>query len=240
MTGQSCLNGSAVTEAGWHDPATAGSCGHPPSATHRGRRPRPALEQQASARLAAAARIAELGAGQFDTYVVFPRVGARVANRFQCTICPETGPKGRGAPLVRAFAPVLSCAPQCGVNHSESSSTRNGGASVPSRDSSLTPGNTTGETLTPLRIVALLERSGGRASRRRLAARLRISLDAVDDAIEKLESTGVVTAARMQRGNDVTIALYRRGTASGRRAMTPLGAYDTSSYRAELRSGKPN
>ena len=96
------------------------------------------------------------------------------------------------------------------------------------------------ETLTPLRIVALLERSGGRASRRRLAARLRISLDAVDDAIEKLESTGVVTAARMQRTNDVTIALYRRGTVSGRRAVTPLGAYDTPSYRRRTLTRKPN
>ena len=59
------------------------------------------------------------------------------------------GRKLRGAPLVRGFVPVLSCAPQCGVNHSESSSTRSGGASVPSRDFSLPPGNTTGKRSLP-------------------------------------------------------------------------------------------
>jgi Mn-dependent DtxR family transcriptional regulator len=96
------------------------------------------------------------------------------------------------------------------------------------------------ETLDPLRIVALLERSGGRESKRRLAARLRISPGAVDDAIEKLKSTGVVTAARMQRTNDVTIQLYRRGKASGRRGVTSLGSYDTSSYRRKPLTRKPN
>ena len=170
----------------------------------------------------------------------FPRVGARVANRFRCTICPETKPKtARRAACqgVRSSAKLRSAMRRESLGIKFDPQRRRfrslKGFLVDSREYDR-------ETLTPLRIVALLERSGGRASRRRLAARLRISLDAVDDAIEKLESTGVVTAARMQRGNDVTIALYRRGTASGRRAVTPLGAYDTSSYRRRTLTRKPN
>ena len=46
------------------------------------------------------------------------------------------------------------------------------------------------DSLDPLRIVALLERSGGRASKRMLAASLHLSPRAVDDAVRKLESEG--------------------------------------------------
>ena len=213
--------GSPATEAGWHDPAT----GRYLPVTLRAR------------------DIAADGRGQRWTAslgVVFLRVGARVADRFQCTICPETKPKtARRAACqgVRSSAKLRSAMRRESLGIKFDPQRRRfrslKGFLVDS-------GEYDWETLAPLRIVALLERSGGRASRRRLAARLRISLDAVDDAIEKLESTGVVTAARMQRGNDVTIALYRRGTASGRRAMTPLGAYDTSSYRRRTLTRKPN
>ena len=67
------------------------------------------------------------------------------------------------------------------------------------------------EGLDPLRIVALLERWGGRASKRGLAANLRMSLRAVDDAVRKLESQGVVSASRIRHADDVAVQLYRNG-----------------------------
>ena len=68
------------------------------------------------------------------------------------------------------------------------------------------------DSLDPLRIVALLERSGGRASKRMLAASLHLSLRAVDDAVRKLESEGVVSASRMSQADDATVRLYRPPT----------------------------
>ena len=68
------------------------------------------------------------------------------------------------------------------------------------------------DSLDPLRIVALLERSGGRASTRMLAANLHLSPRAVDDAVRKLESEGVVSASRMPQADDVTIRLYQPRT----------------------------
>ena len=68
------------------------------------------------------------------------------------------------------------------------------------------------DSLDPLRIVALLERSGGRASKRMLAASLRLSMRAVDDAVRTLESEGVVSASRMPQADDATVRLYRPPT----------------------------
>ena len=68
------------------------------------------------------------------------------------------------------------------------------------------------DSLDPLRIVALLERSGGRASKRMLAASLHLSMRAVDDAVRKLESEGVVSASRMPQADDATVRLYRPPT----------------------------
>ena len=58
------------------------------------------------------------------------------------------------------------------------------------------------DSLDPLRIVPLLERSGGRASKRMLAAILHISPRAVDDPVRKLESEGVVSASPMPQADD--------------------------------------
>ena len=68
------------------------------------------------------------------------------------------------------------------------------------------------DSLDPLRIVALLERSGGRASKRMLAAILHISPRAVDDPVRKLESEGVVSASPMPQADDATVRLYRPAT----------------------------
>ena len=68
------------------------------------------------------------------------------------------------------------------------------------------------DSLDPLRIVAVLERSGGRASKRMLAASLHLSLRAVDDAVRKLESEGVVSASPMPQADDATVRLYRPPT----------------------------
>ena len=68
------------------------------------------------------------------------------------------------------------------------------------------------DSLDPLRIVAFLERSGGRASTRMLAASLHLSMRAVDDAVRKLESEGVVSASRMPQADDATVRLYRPPT----------------------------
>ena len=65
------------------------------------------------------------------------------------------------------------------------------------------------DSVDPLRVVALLERSGGRATKRMLAAILHISPRAVDDAVRTLESEGVVSASPMPQADDVTIRLYR-------------------------------
>ena len=81
-----------------------------------------------------------------------------------------------------------------------------GGVSV--RSGALSPGPRD----TTLRIVALLERSGGRASKPMLAASLHLSPRAIDDAVRKLESEGVVSASRMPQADDATVRLYRPRT----------------------------
>ena len=65
------------------------------------------------------------------------------------------------------------------------------------------------DSVDPLRVVALLERSGGRASKRMLAAILHISPRVVDDAVRTLESEGVVSVSPMPQADDATIRLYR-------------------------------
>ena len=64
------------------------------------------------------------------------------------------------------------------------------------------------EPVDPLRIVALLEQAGGTATRLGLAATLRTSPSAVDDAVRQLASDGLVSASRSEQVDDILIRLH--------------------------------
>ena len=66
------------------------------------------------------------------------------------------------------------------------------------------------EPVDPLRIVALLEQAGGTATRLGLSATLHTSPAAVDVAVSKLESDGLVSAARSEQIDDIMIRLHSK------------------------------
>ena len=68
------------------------------------------------------------------------------------------------------------------------------------------------DSLDPLRIVALLERSGGPSEQAHAGGEPALVHAAVDDAVRTLESEGVVSASPMAQADDATVRLYRPPT----------------------------